>query len=837
MSNYQESRRDRYSDDKRHGDYKGRRESGGGYERPFQQTCFYCKEVGHKISDCPKKSNKNQRNGQNYKYNRNDSNQFSKRNQKEKDNFVYEDNCPPPEDEDWGGGTDSEEERKRLKKQLKKQKKLQQQLENQLEIQNEQNDNQKNIEQDNQDWQQQQADQNQQKENQNDFEEDWGGNDQQNAYVKQEHQNDNQINFEIPIEDQIKAQFGGSFAIHKSRNVESINDQKESNDLKSKQSYDQLEKSSDQKYEKNIDSIRNSSRERERERTRDYSREISHKQKSSYDKYNKQDDQKYKKDSDRSKRDYDKSRDDRRNSESDYRHKSDREKYHRSDRSYNQDKYKNNGQSEREPSLRDNSYRKKQEIISEEKFQSFVEKHQDEITNQISQMLSAQAQGLTTMQFFSKMEENEQENEKKDESYEEWTLESLQKDQEKQNSNSNRNKSYCKEYGNENYSSKNKLSYDDDWGISVENRYNRDEFNNSLKKSETNGYYNKYNNNYKNQYSSSQQKEQNAIVIISDDENDPWESPKRNQKAKLNKRSSSTYNKPSSQKKNLSNLVNNGSTLIEKSPVYELNLDYENQITIKNKEAILYNPDKENKDTIDQQKNLTAINNFNYLAIENIYDFEKQQQRELLPNCIKFYDNIPPESYKLGYDRYSPMFKDKLINFLYPINGNCLKVYEGDLKMKKYTEQGSLSLSIKAQVYTNHPWSEIKWIPSLKILRQKDKIKEFQSIDFSTGASQLSQMIPKDNYERIFYLYWIEGQNEEDEQKIEDYSNYLYEKKLLSGVNLETGCYTMASINQIFPEVESFMRNSDFKKKTPIKLVLIFNPELGYQVSYKSVPF
>ncbi|KAL4442828.1 hypothetical protein ABPG74_010717 [Tetrahymena malaccensis] len=835
-----EQGRYKYADEKRHGEYKGRRDSGGGYDRNFQQACFYCKEVGHRISDCPKKQNKNQRNGQNYKNNRNDSNQFSQRNKKEKDNFVYEDNCPPPDDEDWGGGTDSEEEKKRLKKEQKKLKKLQQQqqqLENQQEIQNEQNDIQKNADQGNQDWQQQQFDQNQQIENQNDFEEDWGGNDEKNIYVKQEHQNDNQMNFEMSIEDQIKAQFGGAFAIHQSRNVEGTEDQNEQSDLRDKKSYDQQEKSSDYNYEKKNDYIRNSSRERDRDRSREksYKQDIDyHHYSKSYDRYNKHDDQIHKKDYDKSKRDYDKHRDDRRNSETDYKHKSDREKYHRSDRSYNQDKNRNNGYRDKDSSLRDNSYRIKQERISEEKFQKFAENHKDDITNQIDQMLNAKAQGLINMNFFSKVEENEQENERKDDDYEEWTLESLQKDQEKQNSYSSRNKSYSRENNNENYSSKNKSSYqDDNWGLNVENKYNRDEYNNGFRKSEGNGYYNKYSSNATNkkQYSNNSQKQQDAIVIISDDENDPWESPKKNKKTTQNKKQQSpTYNKPS-QKKSLQNLVNSSNNALEESPVYEPNLNFENETT-KSKDPLLYNPDKENKTTVNK-----TISEFNQLAIENIFDFEQQQQRELFSNCIKFYDQIPSESFRLGYDRHSSMFKEKLMNFLNPVDGNCLKVYEGDLKMKKYTDQGSLSISIKTQVYTNHSWNEVKWIPSLRILRQKDKIKEFQSIDFSTGASQLSLMIPKDNYERIFYLYWIEGQSEEDEQKIEDYSNYLYEKKLLSGVNLETGCYTMASFNQIFPEVESYMRNSDFKKKTPIKLVLIFNPELGYQVSYKSVPF
>lgn len=71
---------------------------------PNRLVCFSCKEKGHRRLDCPKilKKGPNRFRCEDPRRTR-DSFRESK-----SEKFVYEENCPPPEDEDWGGGDDSE---------------------------------------------------------------------------------------------------------------------------------------------------------------------------------------------------------------------------------------------------------------------------------------------------------------------------------------------------------------------------------------------------------------------------------------------------------------------------------------------------------------------------------------------------------------------------------------------------------------------------------------------------------------------------------------------------------------------------------------------------------
>jgi hypothetical protein len=55
-------------------------------------------------------------------------------------------------------------------------------------------------------------------------------------------------------------------------------------------------------------------------------------------------------------------------------------------------------------------------------------------------------------------------------------------------------------------------------------------------------------------------------------------------------------------------------------------------------------------------------------------------------------------------------------------------------------------------------------------------------------------MIKRDHYDRIFYLLWLEGATKEDNLKLDSFSKYLYDNRLVSGVNMENFCFTMAHI-------------------------------------------
>lgn len=55
-------------------------------------------------------------------------------------------------------------------------------------------------------------------------------------------------------------------------------------------------------------------------------------------------------------------------------------------------------------------------------------------------------------------------------------------------------------------------------------------------------------------------------------------------------------------------------------------------------------------------------------------------------------------------------------------------------------------------------------------------------------------MIKRDQYERIFYLLWVEGPTIEDRAKIDSYADYLYNNHLVAGTNMENFCFTMAHI-------------------------------------------